>query len=209
MATKHTITRMAPRFRLPQWRPPGAGRNLVTERIVLSSSLCLGDLASMTQINIESQPEGGSPVRRIRGGLGNTGHLVARPCRGIAPLKRRRLPVLIEHPLKIETPGKNAARSTLLKIQNEPSHPLPVLIVCLMSFNQKWGTKRCSSQLCERRLHLDRCLLESDLNENCPAHADLARYRSSRVDKPAVPNRDVCECESDRRARQTGCPRQR
>jgi hypothetical protein len=62
----------------------------------------------MTQINIESQPEGGSPVRRIRGGLGNTGHLVARPCRGIAPLKRRRLPVLVEHPLKIETPGKNA-----------------------------------------------------------------------------------------------------
>jgi hypothetical protein len=97
-------------------------------------------------------------------------------------VKRRRLPVLVERPLKIETPGKNARPvDTVEKFKNEPSHPMPVLIVCLMSFNQKWGTKRCSSQLCERRPHFDRCLLESDLNENRPAHADLARYRSSRV----------------------------
>jgi hypothetical protein len=46
---------------------------------------------------------------------------------------------------------------------------------------KKLGTKRCSSQLCEGRMHLGRRLLESDVNENCPARADFARYRNPRV----------------------------
>ena len=49
-------------------------------------------------------------------------------------VKRRRLPVLVERPLKIETPGKNARPvDTVEKFKNEPSHPMPVLIVCSMS----------------------------------------------------------------------------